>query len=66
MLSIQEYGLAHSHFLLLPSVGSTMLIKSIATQDLLMPRDVCSNENAVKDYEVHAKVIADLDKVKKV
>lgn len=42
-----------------------MLIKSIATQDILMPRDACSNSNnlSVKSGDIDEQVCEQMEKV---
>lgn len=64
LLSTQDVGLIDSYFLLLPSSGTSMLIKSIATQDILMPRDACSNlALAARNDEIYSEVSERMEKV---
>ena len=60
-MKTKELGPIHSNFLLLPSADATMLIKSIAVRDIMLPHTMCADQPVIE--ETKAKVWKQLDEV---
>jgi len=57
----KELGPIHSNFLMVPSGGATMLIKSIAVRDIMLPHTSCTDQ--VVGDETKTNVWQQLDEV---
>ena len=62
MLETKELGPIHSNFLILPSPNGTMLIKSIAVRDIMLPHVSLGSEQNL-DVETKENIWNGLNKV---